>query len=154
MIDQIDKKMLQILQKDAGISLQSLAKKVDLSTTPCWKRLRKLEEKGVVKKRVVLVDPVKVGCNVMIFVSIKVGHHDPKWQENFHKIMHSMPEVIEMYRMSGELDYMLRVALPNINSYDNFYKKLISQVDLADVRSSFAIENIKYSTQIPIYTES
>jgi Lrp/AsnC family transcriptional regulator len=150
MLDAIDIKILSILQKDCTASVADIGKEVGLSTTPCWRRIQKLEQEGVIEARVALLDPKKVNVGVTVFVSITTNEHSLEWLERFHAAMQDFPEVVEAYRMSGSVDYLLRVTVPDIESYDKFYKKLISRISLSDVSSSFAMEQIKYTTALPL----
>ena len=149
-MDTTDRKILNLLQSDASMTVKEIAGQVHLSTTPCWKRIQKLEENGYIKARVALLDADKVNANVTVFVAIKASHHSREWIDRFNETVGMFPEVMEAYRMSGEVDYLLRVAVRNIDAYDRFYKKLIDRIELANVTSSFAMEQIKYTTALPI----
>ncbi|NKB51230.1 MAG: AsnC family transcriptional regulator [Rhizobiaceae bacterium] len=149
-MDRIDKRILTLLQQDATTPVAELGKKVGLSTTPCWRRIQKLEEDGVITKRVAVLDPVSVNAKVTVFVSIRTNSHNAEWLKRFSEVTSDFPEVVEMYRMSGEVDYLLRVVVPDIQAYDAFYQRLISKVDTTDVSSSFAMEQLKYTTQLPL----
>ncbi len=149
-MDSIDRKILARVQEDATVSIADLAATVGLSTTPCWRRLRKLETAGVIKRRVALVDPEKVGLGLSVFVSIRTNRHGIEWMEKFTRAVTKLPEVVEFYRLAGENDYLLRVLVRDIPSYDDFYKRLIRIADLANVTSSFAMEQIKYTTAVPV----
>jgi len=149
-MDSLDKKILRILQEDTTISVADIAKRVGLSTTPCWRRIQKLEEDGVIRQRVALVDPARVNAAVTVFVSIRTSSHSTEWLKRFSEIVTGFPEVVEFYRMSGEIDYLLRVVVPDIGSYDDFYKRLIARIDIRDVSSAFAMEQIKYTTELPL----
>ena len=149
-MDRIDNQILAILQKDASLPVTDIARKVGLSVTPCWRRIQKMEEDGIIKGRVALLDGKKIGMGMSVFVGIKTDQHNVDWLEQFAKSISALPQVVEFYRMSGEVDYMLRVVVPDMASYDVFYKKLISTVKLKDVSSSFAMEEIKYTTALPV----
>ncbi|WP_144755499.1 MULTISPECIES: Lrp/AsnC family transcriptional regulator [Bartonella] len=149
-MDRLDRKILHLLQENATLSVADIAKRVGLSTTPCWRRIQKLEEDGVIQRRVAVLSPEKVNAHVTVFVSIRTHTHSHEWFKRFSKIVQEFREVIEFYRMSGDIDYLLRVVVPNIEAYDLFYKKLISQIDIRDVSSSFAMEQIKYTTELPL----
>lgn len=150
-MDSFDHHILTVLQRDASISLKDLAETVNLSITPCWKRLRKLEETGYIRAKVVLLDPVRLGLGLSVFVQLKTQHHDSDWLETFAGTVTKFEEVVEFYRMSGEWDYMLRVVVSDIAAYDRFYKKLInSTAGLSNITSSFAMEQIKYTTALPL----
>lgn len=149
-LDKFDKAILSLLQRDASIGLQQIAEKVKLSATPCWRRIQRLEEAGYIRKRVTLLDPAKLNLGVTVFVAIKTSQHNVGWFERFHAAISSIPEVMEFYRISGEIDYILRVVVPDIAGYDAVYKKMISRIELQDVSSSFAMEQLKYSTELPL----
>ncbi|GAB4348990.1 MAG: Lrp/AsnC family transcriptional regulator [Oricola sp.] len=149
-MDKLDRRILRILQEDATIAVADLAKKVGLSTTPCWRRVQKLEEDGVIRKRVALLDPVKINAKVTVFVSIRTNSHSIEWLKRFSEVIGDFPEVVEFYRMSGDVDYMLRVVVPDIAAYDEFYQRLISRIEIRDVSSAFAMEQIKYTTEMPL----
>ena len=150
MLDEMDVKILRILQEDCTRPVAEIGKEVGLSTTPCWRRVQKLEEAGIIKRRVAILDPVKINAGVTIFVSIKTDHHSLAWLEKFRAAVADFPEVVEFYRMSGDVDYLLRVAVPDIAAYDAFYKKLISRIEIAKVSSAFAMEQMKYTTSLPL----
>ena len=155
MLDKMDRKILEILQKDCTVAVAEIGKMVGLSTTPCWRRIQKLEESGIIQKRVALLDAKKIGAGVTVFVSISTKQHTQDWLDKFHQVIKDLPEVVEFYRMSGQVDYLLRVVVPNIESYDAFYKKLISKIELSDVSSTFAMEQIKFTTELPLqYAEA
>jgi Lrp/AsnC family transcriptional regulator len=149
-MDAIDKKILATLQEDASLSVAEIGLRVGLSSTPCWKRIQKLEADGVITKRVALVDPEKIGLGVTVFVSIETSDHSHAWLSNFAEVVGAIPEVMEFYRMAGDVDYMLRVVVSNMQDYDAFYKRLISAVPLKNVTSRFAMEKIKSTTALPI----
>jgi Lrp/AsnC family transcriptional regulator len=149
-MDAIDRKILTVLQEDASLSVAEIGQRVGLSSTPCWKRIQRLEAEGVIMKRVALLDQDKLGLGVTVFVSIETGDHSHAWLENFARIVGAMPEVLEFYRMAGDVDYMLRVVVPSIQGYDEFYKRLIAAVPLKNVTSRFAMEKIKSTTALPI----
>ncbi|WP_210162787.1 Lrp/AsnC family transcriptional regulator [Kaistia adipata] len=149
-MDRLDRKILQILQEDATIPVAEIGRRVGLSTTPCWRRIQKLEEDGVITKRVAVLDPKKVNAKVTVFVSITTSQHNEEWLKRFAEVIRDVPEVVEFYRMSGQVDYLLRVVVPDIEAYDLFYKRLISRIDIADVSSAFAMEQIKYATALPL----
>lgn len=149
-LDAIDRKILTVLQNDASLSVAEIGDRVGLSSTPCWKRIQRLEADGVITKRVVLVDQNKIGLGLTVFVSIESGDHSDAWLKQFADAVSAMPEVIEFYRMAGDVDYMLRVVVADMRSYDIFYKKLISAVPLKNVTSRFAMEKIKSVTALPV----
>jgi Lrp/AsnC family transcriptional regulator len=149
-MDAIDRKILGVLQEDASLSVAEIGNRVGLSSTPCWKRIQKLEAEGVIQKRVAVVDPDKVGLGVSVFVAIETGDHSEDWLGRFAEAVRAMPEVMEFYRMAGDVDYMLRVSVSSIQDYDAFYKKLIAAIPLKNVTSRFAMERIKQTTALPI----
>ena len=149
-MDAIDRKILAVLQENAALSVAEIGSKVGLSSTPCWKRIQRLESEGVIQKRVALVDQDRIGLGVSIFVSIETGDHSQDWLDRFAQVVGAMPEVMEFYRMAGDVDYMLRVVVADMQSYDIFYKKLISAVPLKNVTSRFAMEKIKSVTALPV----
>ncbi len=150
-MDMIDRKILEILQQDAEVLLSEIAKRVHLSPTPCWRRIQKLKAAGVIRRQVVLCDQRKLNVGVTVFVAVRTTQHNQAWLERFAKGVKAIPEVIEFYRMSGEMDYLLRVVVPDIGGYDSVYKRLIQVADLHDVSSSFAMEQIKYTTALPVH---
>ena len=150
MLDRLDRKILSILQEDATIPVAEVAKRVGLSTTPCWRRIQKLEEDGVILRRVALLDPKSVNTKVTVFVSIVTNQHSEEWLRRFAELIREFPEVVEFYRMSGQVDYLLRVVVPDIEAYDAFYKRLIAKIEISDVSSAFAMEQIKYTTALPL----
>ena len=149
-MDRIDKKILALLQTDASMPVSVIASKVALSTTPCWRRIQNFEKSGVINKRVTLLNRDELNIGIDVFVAIKTSQHNAKWLEKFAKAVTSFSEVVEFYRMSGEIDYLMRVVVPDIHSFDNFYKRLIQKVDIDDVSSSFAMERLKYTTELPL----
>ncbi len=150
MLDRLDRKILDILQKDCTPPVAEIGKQIGLSTTPCWRRIQKLEEQGVIERRVALLDTKKVNVGVTVFVSITTSNHTSEWLDRFHAALADFPEVVEFYRMSGQIDYLLRVVVPDIERYDAFYKRLISKIELSDVSSAFAMEQIKFTTSLPL----
>ncbi len=149
-MDQIDRKILTCLQFDASLPVGEIADRVGLSATPCWRRIRNLEEAGVIQGRVALLDPEKLNLGVTVFVGVRTSQHSYKWLERFAKAVAEIDEIVELYRMSGDVDYMLRVVVPDIAGYDAVYKRLIQAADLSDVSSSFAMERIKFTTTLPL----
>ena len=149
-LDAIDRKILRVLQEDASLSVAQIGDQVGLSSTPCWKRIQRLEADGVILKRVALVDQNKIGLGLTVFVSVESADHSGAWLEKFAGAVSAMPEVMEFYRMAGDVDYMLRVVVADMQSYDGFYKKLIGAVPLKNVTSRFAMEKIKSVTALPV----
>jgi Lrp/AsnC family transcriptional regulator len=150
MLDLIDRKILIALQRDATLPMAELAQQVGLSQTPCWKRVKKLEADGVIRGRVALVDRSKVGLPVTVFVSIKTNQHGEDWLTRFAANVSRIPEVVEFHRMSGDVDYLLKIVCADIADYDRVYKRLIRDDPLYDVSSSFAMEELKSTTEIPV----
>ncbi|MBV6657355.1 MAG: Lrp/AsnC family transcriptional regulator [Devosiaceae bacterium] len=148
--DAIDRRILAALQDDATLSMNEIAARVGLSATPCWRRIQKLEEAGIIRRRVALLNGSKIAAGVAVFVSVRTNQHTDEWLRRFAEVVAAMPEVVEFYRLSGDIDYLLKVVVPDINAYDTFYKKLVAKVDLSDVSSSFAMEEIKYTTALPL----
>ncbi|NHI01507.1 Lrp/AsnC family transcriptional regulator [Oceanimonas sp. MB9] len=150
-MDNFDRHILALLQQDATLALKDLAEAVNLSTTPCWKRVKRLEEAGYIRGRVALLDAERLGLGLSVFVQIKTQHHDSRWLTRFAETVTAFDEVVEFYRMSGEWDYMLRVVVADIAAFDRFYKKLITSTEgLSNITSSFAMEQIKYTTALPL----
>ena len=149
-MDAIDRKILNLLQVDASLTVKQIAAQISLSVTPCWKRIQKLEAQGFIRARVALLDAKKVHADVTAFVAIKTDQHSAEWTERFSRAVSDMPEVMEIYRMSGEVDYLMRVVVSSIEAYDLFYKRLVERIELSNVTSSFAMEQMKYTTVLPI----
>jgi Lrp/AsnC family transcriptional regulator len=149
-MDEFDRRILDCLQADASMPLEKIAERAGLSTSPCWRRIQKLEAAGVIRARVALLDPEKLNVGVTVFVAVRTSHHNLDWAEKFCSAVKHIPEVVEFYRMSGETDYLLRVVVPSIKAYDDVYKRLIATAELFDVSSSFAMECIKYTTALPL----
>ncbi len=149
-MDLLDQKILNLLQLDASLTVKQIAGQIALSVTPCWKRIQKLEAQGFIRARVALLDPKKVNANVTVFVAIKTDQHSNEWIERFSRAVSDMPQVMEIYRMSGEIDYLLKVVVSSIEAYDRFYKNLVDRIELSHVTSSFAMEQMKYTTALPI----
>src|ERR1700721_3038114 len=149
-MDAIDRKILAVLQEDASLAVAEIGNRVGLSSTPCWKRIQRLEADGVIQKRVALVDQDRIGLGVTVFVSVETGDHSGDWLDRFAKVVGAMPEVMEFYRMAGDVDYMLRVVVTDIAGYDTFYKKLIAAVPLKNATSRLRMEKIKSTTARPI----
>jgi Lrp/AsnC family transcriptional regulator len=149
-LDRIDREILRRLQADATASLAEIAEAVGLTPTPCWKRIRRLERDGVITGRVTLLDPARVGLPVSVFVAVETADHSAPWIEHFAATVTAMPEVMEVWRMSGDVDYLLRVVVPDIAAYDAFYRRLIAAVPLRNVTSRFAMERVKSATALPI----
>ena len=149
-LDAIDRRLLEMLQLDCDTPIAALAAAVQLSTTPCWRRVQRMKEAGVITGHVALVDPKSVNVGVTVFVNIKTSQHTQAWFDRFHATVESIPEVVEFYRMSGDIDYLLRIVVPDIAAYDGVYKRLIAGTQLFDVSSSFAMEQLKFTTALPL----
>jgi Lrp/AsnC family transcriptional regulator len=149
-MDAIDRKILLTLQEDASLSVAEIGQRVGLSSTPCWKRIQRLESEGVIQRRVAIVDQDKIGLGITVFVSVETGDHSQEWLGRFAELVSEMPEVMEFYRMAGDVDYMLRVVTADMQAYDAFYKRLIAAIPLKNVTSRFAMEKIKSTTMLPI----
>ena len=149
-LDAIDRKILTVLQDDASLSVAEIGDRVGLSSTPCWKRIQRMEAEGIITRRVALVDQNKIGLGITVFVSVESGDHSEAWLKTFADAVSAMPEVMEFYRMAGDVDYTLRVVVADMQSYDIFYKKLIGAVALKNVTSRFAMEKIKSVTALPV----
>ncbi|UUX51955.1 Lrp/AsnC family transcriptional regulator [Nisaea acidiphila] len=149
-MDDVDRRILALLQEDAALSVAEIGGRVGLSSTPCWRRIQNLEKQGIIRKRVALLDRRAVEVPLTVFVMIRTSQHNDEWLETFAKGVADIPEVLEFYRMSGTVDYLLRIVVPSVEAYDAVYKRLISIADLAEVSSSFAMEEIKYTTALPL----
>ncbi|KLK94594.1 transcriptional regulator [Microvirga vignae] len=149
-MDRIDRKILDLLQQDGTLSVADIGQRVGLSQTPCWKRIQRLEAQGVIQRRVALLDADKLGLGLTVFVSIEAGDHTQESIEQFVRAISTMSEVVEFHRMAGDVDYLLRVVVPDIKAYDLFYKRLIGIVSLKKVSSRFSVERVKFTTVLPI----
>ncbi len=149
-MNEIDKKILSILQVNADIPIAELSKKVNLSATPCWARINKLYKQGYIKKKVAVVDRLKVNLPVIAFVQVRTKQHSMIWTKKFMKAVTEMDEVVELYRLSGTVDYIFKVLVPSIEKYNEFYKKLTNNVDFFEVTTSFSMEEIKQTTNLPL----
>ncbi len=149
-MDRTDLKILAILQEDSSLSVAEVASRVNLSQTPCWRRIQRLEATGVIQRRVALLDPQAIGLDLSIFVEIQAPDHSPQWLSHFAETVAAMPEVMEVYRMAGEVDYLLRIAVGDMAEYDEFYRRLIDEIPLKKVTSRFAMERVKSTTAFPL----
>lgn len=149
-MDKWDKKILSLLQKDASLTAQEVADRVGLSKAPCWRRIQRLHESGVIRQTVALLDARTLNVGTTVFVTIKAASHSAGWFERFVKVVRDLPEVTELHRMSGDVDYLLRVVVPDIEGYDRVYKKLIASLEMLDVSASFSLETIKATTALPL----
>jgi len=149
-MDRFDRAILEVLQQDSTRPVADIAERIGLGTTACWRRIQKLEEQGVIRARVALLDPAQLNVGVTVFVSVRTNQHAMDWLQHFHAAVAAIPEVVELYRMAGDTDYLMRIVVPDIAAYDGVYKRLIQVPGLLDVSSSFAMEQIKYSTALPL----
>lgn len=149
-IDEIDRKILRLIQAKADMSLDELAGDVSLSRNACWRRIKQMEEAGIILGRATLVEPEAVGLGLSVFVMIRTNEHEKNWLEKFRKVVQSMPEIVGAHRMSGELDYVLRVRVADMKTYDRFYQQLISKIPIADISASFVMDDIKDTTVLPV----
>lgn len=149
-MDNFDRHILSLLQTNGALSLAEISDKIGLSQTPCWRRIQQLEHNGIIRKRVALLDSEKLNVGLTVFVNLKTNQHNSDWIKNVHDFAETAPEITEFYRMSGDTDYLLKVLVPDMKAYDEFYKRLISQAGFSDVSSSFAMEQMKYTTEIPL----
>ncbi|MEJ6396850.1 Lrp/AsnC family transcriptional regulator [Yoonia sp. 208BN28-4] len=150
LIDEIDRKILQLLQNDASLSTDEVSDRVSLSRNACWRRIKLMQDAGIITKRVALVDPALVGCPLTAMVLIRTNAHDADWMQKFQTTLRSLPEVVGAYRMTGDLDYVLRVRVADVPAYDAFYKRLTSRISVSDISASFVMEEIKETTAVPL----
>ena len=148
-MDAIDRKILDILQVDATVPMAAIAEKVGLSAAPCWRRIKRMEDDGVIKRRVALVDRRKAKVPMTLFVSVRTTRHAVQWVEDFRRAISDVSEIVEAWRLTGEVDYLLRIVVPDVDAYDAVYKRLINRLEFADVSSAIAMEEMKYTTAIP-----
>jgi Lrp/AsnC family transcriptional regulator len=149
-LDDFDRKILRLLQRDADISVEDLGEKVGLSRNACWRRVRRLREDGVITRTVALVDPDALDLRLASFIMIRAGRHDAEWLARFHRAVQDIPEIVGVYRTSGDIDYVLYARIPDMAAYDAVYQRLISKIDLTDVSASFVMEEIKHTTELPV----
>ena len=149
-MDNIDRKILSLLQNDASLSISEIASQVNLSSTPCWKRIRRLEDEGIIRKRVALLGSDKIGGGIMVFISIKTNEHNQDWFNQFVTTVDEMSEVMGFYRLAGDVDYLMKVVVPDIASYNDFYLRLIDRLPLSNVTAGFVMEQIKDTTELPL----
>lgn len=150
MLDDKDRKILTLLQADAGLSLNEIAEQVHLSRNACWNRIRQLEDNGVIRARVTLLDPEALNVGLTVFISVRTNHHTAEWLDAFRAAVRQLPEIIGIYRTTGDTDYLLQAVVPSMKAYDALYQRLISRVELSDVSSSFVMEEIKRTTVLPL----
>ena len=149
-LDEVDRRILAELQRDGTLSVDQVSERVNLSRNACWRRIRRLEDEGVITGRVALVDPEALGLGLTVFVIVRTSRHDPEWLKAFREAVLSLPEIIGVYRMSGDLDYVLRARVADVKAYDRLYQRLIAKVPLSDVSASFVMEEIKETTVVPV----
>ena len=149
MLDAIDRKILDILQVDCTVPVAAIAERVGLSTAPCWRRIKRLEDDGVIQRRVALVDRRKANVPMTVFVSVRTTRHAGQWLEDFRKVITTIPEIVEAWRLTGEVDYLLRIVVPDVDTYDVVYKRLINRLEFADISAAIAMEEMKFTTAIP-----
>ncbi|WP_439533068.1 Lrp/AsnC family transcriptional regulator [Polymorphobacter sp.] len=150
-LDEADIRILSALQDDATLSVASVSQRVNMSQNACWRRIKRLEESGVIARRVTLLDPARLGLEMTVFVSIRASEHSEEWLESLNTVVRDMPEVVEFYRMTGDVDYLLKLKVENIGAYDAVYRRLIRAVRLTDVSSAFSMEEIKCTTALPLH---
>ena len=149
-LDQTDKKILRLMQQDASLSVGAVAEHVNLSKSACWRRIQRFEEEGLIRQKITVLDPKKLGFNLIVFISIRTNQHNNTWAENFKQTVDLIPEIIEVYRMGGDVDYLIKAIVADISGYDQLYQQLI-QADLFEVTAGFVMENVKTTNQLPIY---
>ena len=149
-MDTTDRKLLDILQRDAALSLDDFSEQVGLSRNACWRRIKRLEDEGIIKARVTLLDASRINVGLTAFIALRTTEHSAKWLDQFSRAVRGIPEIIGVYRMTGDVDYLLQVVIPDVAAYDRLYKRLISRITLADVSSSFVMEEIKSTTVLPL----
>jgi len=149
-VDKLDRKILELLQKDGGLTAAELAERIGLSKAPCWRRIKRLQEEGVIQQTVALLNARSLNLGTTVFVTLKTANHSEVWFERFVKAVRDIPEVVEIHRMSGDVDYLMRIVVPDIDAYDLVYKRLIATVEFKDVSASFSLETIKYTTALPL----
>jgi Lrp/AsnC family transcriptional regulator len=150
-MDKLDRKILEILQTNGALTAAEVAERVGLSKAPCWRRIKRLQDEGVIQQTVALLDPKALNVGTTVFVTVKTGNHSAAWFERFVRAIQDIPEVTELYRMSGDVDYLMRIVVPDIDAYDIVYKKLIASVEFLDVSASFVLETIKRTNALPLH---
>ncbi len=149
-MDQTDKRILKLLQADCDLSLNEISERVNLSRNACWNRVRQLEGQGVIRRRVALLDREQLNLDLTVFIAVRTDQHDAAWLETFRAAVRDLPEILAIYRTTGETDYMMQAVVPNMKAYDALYQRLIEKVQLSDVSSSFVMEEIKQTTELPL----
>lgn len=149
-MDATDRKLLDLLQRDASLSLDELSERAALSRNACWRRIKRMEDDGVIKARVTLLDAARINVGLTAFIALRTTEHSAKWLEQFSRAVRDIPEIVGVYRMTGDVDYLLQAVIPDVAAYDALYKRLIGRITLADVSSSFVMEEIKATTVLPL----
>src|ERR1700722_4733739 len=149
-MDKLDSRILDLLQTDGALTAAAIAERIGLSKAPCWRRIKKLQDDGIIKQTVALLDAHALNLGTTVFVTLKTAKHNAAWFEQFVRAVREIPEITEIYRMSGDVDYLVRIVVPDIDAYDVVYKRLIASVEFLDVSASFALETIKYTTALPL----
>lgn len=149
-LNAVDRRILAILQEDSSLPVAEIAARVNLSATPVWRRIQKLQAAGVIERQVALLDPAKVGFDITVFVEVHTDDHSAAWLDKFAAVVADLPEVMEVYRMAGDIDYLLRVSVPTMAAFDAFYRQLIGRLPLRNVTSRFAMERVKHTTAYPL----
>jgi Lrp/AsnC family transcriptional regulator len=149
-MDKLDSRILDLLQTDGALTAAAIADRIGLSKAPCWRRIKKLQDDGIIKQTVALLNAHALNLGTTVFVTLKTAKHNAAWFEQFVRAVREIPEITEIYRMSGDVDYLVRIVVPDIDAYDVVYKRLISTVEFLDVSASFALETIKYTTALPL----
>ena len=149
-IDQFDLRLLDILQTDTTLSVKEMADKIGLSGTPCWRRIQRLHEKGYIKKKVAILDRERLNVGTTVFITVRIAHHTNEWEDRLMETVQNIPEIMEFYAISGDIDFLMRAVVPDIKAYDKLYRMLVSQMEYADVSCMFAIEEVKSTTAIPL----
>ncbi|MEM9046599.1 MAG: Lrp/AsnC family transcriptional regulator [Pseudomonadota bacterium] len=151
MIDDIDLAILRVLQRDASLPVEEIGSIAGLSRNACWRRIKQMEEAGIIQARVALVDPAKVGLGLLVFISVRTDRHDADWQQQFTRAVGELPEILGVYRTAGDLDYLLKARVTDVPAYDRLYQRLISRVEISDISASFVMEEIKETTALPVF---
>ncbi|WP_420961245.1 Lrp/AsnC family transcriptional regulator [Brucella sp. IR073] len=149
-LDEIDRRIIGELQRDGTLSVDALSERVNLSRNACWRRVKRLEEEGVITSRVALIDADRVGLGLSVFILVRTSNHDPDWLKRFREAVLTLPEIVGVYRMTGDLDYVLRARVADVKAYDRLYQRLIAKIPLSDVSASFVMEEIKETTIVPL----
>ncbi|MGI9511353.1 MAG: Lrp/AsnC family transcriptional regulator [Anderseniella sp.] len=149
-MDQVDRKILTLLQHDSSLSLNEMAQQVNLSRNACWNRVKQMEDRGIIRARVTLLDPDQLNLGLTVFISVRTNNHTSAWLERFHAAVRTLPEIIGIYRTTGEVDYLLQAVVPSMKAYDALYQRLISKIELNDVSSSFVMEELRRTTVLPL----